>query len=170
MIAVDRGSGSDPTATWPQEALATRGARRAWPGAAVMDFNSTGGYQALYREYDRLVLDWNIPKLGYEEPQTTPDGGTIWLRTSKVPLRSATGEQLAIIGVYEDITSEKRAQDEARNAMAGAEKGSRAKSEFLANMSHEIRTPMNASAGSAPSCSRRPRSARARARLRAQHR
>ncbi|MDP1823463.1 MAG: PAS domain-containing protein [Archangium sp.] len=101
----------------------------------------------LYRGDDRRVLESGVPKLAYEEPQTTPDGGTIWLRTSKVPLRSTTGALVGILGVYEDITAEKRAQDELRTAMAGAEKGGRAKSEFLANMSHEIRTPMNAVLG-----------------------
>ncbi len=61
----------------------------------------------LYRKDDRQVLDSGQPKLNYEEPQTTPDGGTIWLRTSKVPLYDAEGEVYAILGVYADITAEK---------------------------------------------------------------
>ena len=36
----------------------------------------------LYRADDREVMDSGTPKLGYEEPQTNPDGGQFWLRTS----------------------------------------------------------------------------------------
>lgn len=64
----------------------------------------------LYRADDRLVMDSGVPRLGYEEPQTTPDGKTIWLRTSKVPLRNATREVVGILGIYEDITARKFAE------------------------------------------------------------
>ena len=62
----------------------------------------------LYRTDDRLVMDSNTPKLSYDEPQTTPDGGHIWLRTSKVPLRNVANESVGVLGVYEDITMYKQ--------------------------------------------------------------
>jgi PAS domain S-box-containing protein len=63
----------------------------------------------IYGADDRLVMDSNTPKLFYDEPQTAPDGGRIWLRTSKVPLRNELNEINGILGAYEDITERKQA-------------------------------------------------------------
>jgi len=60
-----------------------------------------------YRADDRLVMDSNVPKLAFEEQQTTPDGATIWLRTSKVPLQNEAKETIGVLGIYEDITEQK---------------------------------------------------------------
>jgi two-component system cell cycle sensor histidine kinase/response regulator CckA len=64
-----------------------------------------------YRDDDRRVIDSGIPKLSYDEPQTTPEGNQIWLRTSKVPLRNEANEIIGVLGVYEDITERKRSAD-----------------------------------------------------------
>jgi PAS domain S-box-containing protein/putative nucleotidyltransferase with HDIG domain len=60
-----------------------------------------------YREDDRAVMETGVPKLNYEEPQTTPQGNQIWLRTSKVPLLDADGKVKGVLGTYEDITDRK---------------------------------------------------------------
>ncbi len=57
-----------------------------------------------YRADDRQVMESGIGHISYDEPQTTPDGNTIWLRTSKVPLRNKANEVVGLLGVYEDIT------------------------------------------------------------------
>lgn len=64
----------------------------------------------LYRADDLKVMQSGQPKLNFEEPQTTPDGQQIWLRTSKVPLLGARGEVIGMLGLYDDITEQKRAQ------------------------------------------------------------
>ncbi len=81
--------------------------------------------------------------LGREESTVDPAGRTQWLMTTKVPLRDGSGAVVGIVGMCQDITARKRAEEELRRAKDLAEEANRAKSEFLANMSHEIRTPMN---------------------------
>lgn len=63
-----------------------------------------------YRNDDLHVMRSGLAKLNIVEPQTTAGGGTIWLNTNKVPLRSPDGEILGVLGVYEDITERKLAQ------------------------------------------------------------
>jgi PAS domain S-box-containing protein len=110
-----------------------------------------------YRADDLNVIKSGIPKLSYEERLTTPDGQKKWIRTSKVPLRNEANGTLGVLGIYDDITECKQAEEilqeinrnleeanvRANTMAARAESANRAKSEFLANMSHEIRTPMN---------------------------
>ncbi|MDS4040618.1 MAG: PAS domain-containing protein, partial [Candidatus Competibacter sp.] len=68
----------------------------------------------LYRSDDKQVLESGKSKLDYEEPQATPDGRHIWLRTSKVPLRDADGVIFGILGTYQDITAHKQAEEAIR--------------------------------------------------------
>jgi len=125
-----------------------------------------------YRSDDLAVMASGLPKLAYEERQTTSSGQQIWLLTSKVPLKYDTNASAGVLGVYEDITDRKAAEAELQQhrhhleelvasrtadleqsnrsltqAKDAAEAANLAKSAFLSNMSHEIRTPMNAILG-----------------------
>lgn len=70
----------------------------------------------LYQADDREVMTSGRPKLGYEEVQTTPDGHTVVLRTSKVPLLNGNDRIIGVVGVYEDITERKRAAEQLRDS------------------------------------------------------
>lgn len=63
-----------------------------------------------YRRDDIEVMELLQPKLAFEEPQTTPDGRQIWLRTSKVPLQNPVDGSVGVLGIYEDITERKVAE------------------------------------------------------------
>jgi PAS domain S-box-containing protein len=78
-----------------------------------------GAQASKYTDDDRQVVESGRPKLLIEEPQTTPEGRTITLLTSKVPLRDASGNISGVLGTYMDVTPMKRAeQSAARLAMA----------------------------------------------------
>lgn len=72
----------------------------------------------LYRADDMVTMASGQPKLDYEEPQTTPDGKTIWLRTSKVPLRDTDQQVIGLLGLYQDITEQKHADEAIRKSEA----------------------------------------------------
>jgi len=77
------------------------------------DFSMAWEEQAeLYRSDDRKTIEEGLERINFEEPQTTPDGSKLVLRTSKVPLRDAHGNILGILGCYEDITESKKAEEE----------------------------------------------------------
>ena len=64
-----------------------------------------------YRDDDQRVIDSGVPKLSYVEPLSTPDGGRRWISTSKVPLRNEVHETIGLLGIYEDITERKLAEE-----------------------------------------------------------
>jgi len=64
----------------------------------------------LYRTDDLRVIESGVAKLSYDEPQTTPAGNQIWLRTSKVPLRNEANEIIGVLGMYEDVTDRKQVE------------------------------------------------------------
>ncbi len=65
----------------------------------------------LYRHDDARVISSGQERLNYEEPQTTPDGRRLILRTSKVPLLDSDRRIVGMLGTYEDITERKQAQE-----------------------------------------------------------
>lgn len=82
------------------------------------------------------------------------DGSLFWNDLHIAPVHDEQGRLTHFVGIQNDITERKMAEEELAHknreldqALEAASAATRAKSEFLANMSHEIRTPLNAIIG-----------------------
>jgi PAS domain S-box-containing protein len=75
------------------------------------------------------------------------DSVKVWLSITVSPVLDEREQAINYVGILEEITERKMAEQSLRKAKEEAEKSDHLKSAFLANMSHEIRTPMNAILG-----------------------
>jgi PAS domain S-box-containing protein len=80
---------------------------------------------------------------GYDYRIVHADGTVRVLRANGRVVCDELGQVIKIRGTDQDITEQKRIEDDLAQARDAAQESTRLKSEFLANMSHEIRTPMN---------------------------
>ncbi len=70
----------------------------------------------LYRDDDRKVIETGRTKLLIEEPQTTAEGKTITILTSKIPLRDSSDKIVGILGTYMDITERKQMESKLKTS------------------------------------------------------
>jgi PAS domain S-box-containing protein len=63
-----------------------------------------------YRKDDAYIMQNPSVKLTHEAQRVTPGRSIMWIRTSKIALRDLTGAVFGILGSYEDITEQKKAE------------------------------------------------------------
>ena len=109
----------------------------------------------LSKEYGQAVNGMDVFTLKarlnmYESLEWTyirKDGSRIPVNLVVTVIRGNHDEITGYLGIARDISEQKSAEKELRDAKVAADEANAAKSMFLANMSHEIRTPMNAVLG-----------------------
>lgn len=80
-------------------------------GKTDYDLNWTIEEADNYRKDDKEVINQNSPKAHIIEQVCKTDGTRIWVDTTKVPLTDINGKPYGVLGVYDDITERKRAQE-----------------------------------------------------------
>ena len=64
-----------------------------------------------YRADDREVIKTGLPRRGIIRSMRYPDGPSAWISTTSVPLTDETDAVFGVLGVFEDITERKRAEE-----------------------------------------------------------
>ncbi len=76
------------------------------------DFDMPWGEHAeAYRADDRAVVESGRPKRHLTEPFRDAEGRELWVDTTKVPLEDEKGEVLGVLGLFEDVTERKKAEE-----------------------------------------------------------
>jgi PAS domain S-box-containing protein len=66
----------------------------------------------LFRAQDQLIISTDEPQIHVVAPKVKPAGGkTVWLDICKVPIHDANQQVIGVLGVIEDITHRKEAEE-----------------------------------------------------------
>lgn len=104
--------------------------------------NMTQAEADICRSADFDVYRSGQGRFGLEEVVQT-DEGKSWIRVSKVPLHNVDGEKIGVLGMYEDIGTQKRAQIELESALRREQELNELKTRFISTVSHEFRNPLS---------------------------
>ncbi len=110
---------------WKDRNLVFLGCNKNWAKAAFIDHpDSVLGktdfdllpdpkVAEFFRELDQKIMDTDTPQLHIiaKKQRPSPDGSDIWLDINKIPIHDTEGNVIGILGVLEDITERKLAQE-----------------------------------------------------------
>jgi signal transduction histidine kinase len=94
------------------------------------------------------IINGEIQNYRAELLVTTPGGEKKWIKDCAIPVYDdKTGKATGLVGIFYDISENKRTLLLLEKALERATESDRLKMAFLNNLPHEIRTPLNAIVG-----------------------
>lgn len=94
------------------------------------------------RAEDRAIVESGEARFEREETQVDADGRLQWLRTSKLPMRDRSGAIVGVMGLYEDVTHYRRAEQELAKRAADLARSNRDLEQFADVASHDLQEPL----------------------------
>jgi PAS domain S-box-containing protein len=95
-----------------------------------------------FQSEDRQIIATDTPLLGLEESLTLPDGAPRWQRISKAPLHDGNGAVIGVLGIYEDISEQKRADEKLRQTLEELANTNAELERFAYVASHDLQEPL----------------------------
>ena len=95
-----------------------------------------------YHAQDKLVIQTNEPQFNMIRSHPQENGQTIWRRVNKLPLLNHDGELIGMVGTYEDITEQIRAQEQLEQYTKELEFTNRELQKFAYVASHDLQEPL----------------------------
>jgi len=105
-------------------------------GRTVFELTAQEVALALHKQ-DEAVLRSGEPQYDDLEQRPTAEGRGQWDLVTRLPLRDAQGSIVGIIVIFRDVTEQRNAEEDIREAV-------RRRDQFLAMLSHELRNPLGA--------------------------
>lgn len=96
-----------------------------------------------YREDDFMVMSSKKPKIHFVETLKQPNGETLWVDTTKIPLKNENDEVYGILGIFDDITKRKQAEEKQERMNFDLIQKNIELRRFAYIVSHNLRAPIS---------------------------
>ncbi len=86
-----------------------------------LPWQATQAEEETYQATERAVIEGGAPRYHVTQTHQLPDGHTLWLDSSWIPLTDDLGQTVGVLGMYEDVTERREAEQRVRQLSLAVE-------------------------------------------------